>query len=55
MTDSEVVVCGDGAAGEGEECGGDDLEGASCASLGYSGTLACAPDCRFDTDRCTVE
>ena len=37
----------------GEECDGADLGGATCVSLGFlDGTLACAPDCTFDTTGC---
>ncbi|PKN25875.1 MAG: hypothetical protein CVU65_07330, partial [Deltaproteobacteria bacterium HGW-Deltaproteobacteria-22] len=36
-----------------EECDGDNLNGTSCAGLGYhSGELVCGDDCRFDTTAC---
>lgn len=36
-----------------ESCDGTDLDGETCASLGFtSGTLACAPSCTFDTASC---
>jgi len=38
-----------------ELCDGVDLNGQSCASLGFSsGTLACGPGCTFDTSGCVV-
>ena len=49
-------VCGDSILDAWEECetgGAGDLNGATCASLGYHpGTLACGEDCRFDTSGC---
>ena len=48
-------TCGDGAINViGELCDGADVGATSCAALGYaSGTLACKPDCTFDTSGCT--
>ena len=47
------TLCGDGAISQGEECDGDALGGASCASLGFaSGALACQ-QCHFDTTPCS--
>ncbi|HJQ85070.1 MAG TPA: hypothetical protein VKA21_13385, partial [Candidatus Binatia bacterium] len=40
----------------GEDCDGADLDGQTCASLGFGkGKLACASDCRFDTTQCTED
>ena len=47
--------CGDGVvqAGGLEECDGENLDGATCASLGFGGgTLVCTDDCEFDTSAC---
>ncbi len=45
--------CGNGVLDQGEDCDGDDLGPASCASLGYQpGQLACQQDCTFDTSGC---
>ena len=53
-----IETCGDGAAQSdmGEVCDGEDLAGASCESLGFSGgALACAEHCGgFDTDECEI-
>ncbi|MBU1410317.1 DUF4215 domain-containing protein [Myxococcota bacterium] len=46
-------ACGNGFREEGEDCDGDDLNGATCTSLGYAGgTLVCAPDCTFGVIVC---
>ena len=47
--------CGDGAINGLEDCDGANLGGASCVTVGYgSGTLACAPGCRYDVSGCTA-
>ena len=49
------LVCGNGVAegGNGEDCDGSDLSGASCRSLGFAaGDLSCNADCSFNTSRC---
>lgn len=48
-------TCGDGAINViGELCDGADVGTTSCTGLGFaSGTLACKPDCTFDTSGCT--
>lgn len=48
--------CGDGEVDVvGEQCDGDDFDGASCATLGFAGgTLACDGSCRVDTAGCVV-
>lgn len=44
-------ICGDDEAGE-RDCDGDDLDGATCAALGFhDGELGCI-DCEFDTTAC---
>ena len=49
----KITVCGNNVKESGEECDGSDLGGASCQSLGYAGgSLACRPDCVFDTSNC---
>jgi hypothetical protein len=46
--------CGDGIVASVEQCDGTAFEGATCASLGFTGgTLACTPGCTFDTSGCT--
>jgi hypothetical protein len=48
-----ATACGDGLISQGEECDGQALGGATCASLGFAkGTLACQ-QCHFDTRNCT--
>jgi len=48
-----TTLCGDGAVSQGEQCDGDALAGATCASLGFaSGMLQCA-QCHFDASRCS--
>lgn len=48
------AVCGDGRVDGREECDGPDLDGKTCSSLAFAaGALACAPDCTFDTSRCS--
>lgn len=54
---SSYDPCGDGRVFDGSdernECDGDDLAGATCASLGLAdGQLACTRGCRFDTSMC---
>jgi len=44
--------CGDGTISLGEDCDGDDLDGATCTSLGFvRGKLKCK-QCHFDTSKC---
>ncbi|MCB9755103.1 MAG: hypothetical protein H6713_34635 [Myxococcales bacterium] len=47
-------VCGDGFAGESEECDGDDLAGEDCISQGFpgGGVLSCNDACEFITEAC---
>ena len=45
--------CGNGRIDSGEDCDKDNLGGRNCLNLGFSGgTLACSPQCRFDTAAC---
>jgi len=47
--------CGDGLPNgtDGEQCDGNNLDGNSCESLGYTGgTLTCAADCTFEVSAC---
>ncbi|MBU1244264.1 formylglycine-generating enzyme family protein [Myxococcota bacterium] len=47
--------CGDGIPNgtDGEQCDGNNLDGNSCLSLGYTGgTLTCAGDCTFEVSAC---
>lgn len=53
-TTGPVVLCGNAAIDAPEECDGLNLNGQSCASLGFSGgTLTCTPACIFDKSMCT--
>jgi hypothetical protein len=47
-------VCGDGAVANDEQCDGANLDGTTCATLGYDGggTLSCTSGCGFDTSDC---
>lgn len=48
-----TLGCGDGAINAGEECDQNNLNGATCVSLGYAfGELQCGADCAFDTTGC---
>ncbi|HDP36736.1 MAG TPA: hypothetical protein ENN27_02525, partial [Candidatus Atribacteria bacterium] len=50
-----VPGCGDGVIQSDEECDGDNLGGATCVSLGFSGgILSCRNDCTFDISSCVV-
>lgn len=53
-TSCQVASCGDGVADNGEDCDGDDVNGAICADLPplNHGSLSCNLDCTFDTDAC---
>lgn len=53
-TACQPARCGDGVAYRSvEDCDGRDMLGASCASFGMAGTLACAGDCSFDLAGCS--
>jgi hypothetical protein len=55
--DTGLGVCGDGAIDIGEQCDGAELNGYTCADLGYaSGELACDPvTCTYDASACVTE
>ncbi|MCL2822702.1 MAG: hypothetical protein FWD57_01800, partial [Polyangiaceae bacterium] len=45
--------CGDGAVNDGEECDSSNLDGKTCAILGFDGgDLSCMRSCLFDTSGC---
>ena len=47
-------LCGNGAIDPEERCDGSNLNGNTCATLGYSGgTLACNGSCQFNTAGCS--
>jgi hypothetical protein len=47
--------CGNNVAEAGEQCDGTDLNGGTCAALGFDGgTLKCKAGCTFDTSSCTT-
>jgi len=53
-TTTTLPNCGNGRLDPGEQCDGTNLFGRDCATLGFTGgTLACRPDCLFDTSHCT--
>lgn len=46
--------CGNGVVNPGEYCDGSDLQGATCASLGFTGgSLSCSSSCQFNASACT--
>lgn len=48
-----TLGCGNGVIDAGEQCDQSNLNGATCASLGYAfGTLRCVANCAFDTTGC---
>jgi hypothetical protein len=50
-----ATYCGDNSVNGIEDCDGTALGGATCVTLGYgSGTLACAPGCRYDVSGCVA-
>ena len=49
----EHFVCGDEIRSAAEQCDGSDLGDATCMDLDFdSGTLACTPECTYDTSMC---
>lgn len=49
----KISLCGDGIIGDGEQCDGSVLGGATCVSRGFSsGTLTCGLSCEFNTLAC---
>ena len=48
-----TTSCGNGVIDGAEQCDGTQLNGKQCADLGFNGgTLACKPDCTYDTSGC---
>jgi hypothetical protein len=50
-------ACGNGAVDTGEDCDGQNLDGATCTTIGQGfvgGSLSCAADCTFDVTACTA-
>lgn len=46
-------ICGNGVLDSGEQCDGVDLQGQTCASMGFgSGALSCSPLCTFGIGQC---
>jgi hypothetical protein len=51
----QAASCGNGSLDPGEACDGGNLNGQTCASLGYDGgTLSCTDGCQINTDACFV-
>ena len=50
----EDCACGNGILNGGEACDGEELDGATCESLGFQGgSLSCTSVCAYDTSGCT--
>lgn len=50
----DAQYCGDGVIDPGEDCDGANLNGKTCADVGWlGGDLACNSSCRFDTSNCS--
>ena len=50
-----IPTCGDGSINAaGEHCDGIALDGYTCASFGFHGTLTCTPGCDLDLSGCTT-
>ena len=48
-----TAFCGNGIVDPGEQCDGAGLNGGTCETEGFAkGTLACGPDCQYDTSNC---
>ena len=55
-TSCKRAFCGDGVIDVFEDCEGRNLDGETCASIGYDrGTLRCDEYCEFDDTRCADE
>ena len=53
IPDQPGATCGNSSREPGEPCDGANLGDASCATLGFlGGTLSCAADCTWNTERC---
>lgn len=54
FTQCQSATCGNDVAEYGEECDGENLQGATCISEGFTyGTLSCNSSCQYDTSGCT--
>ncbi|MCC6620295.1 MAG: hypothetical protein IT385_03520 [Deltaproteobacteria bacterium] len=54
VCEGTVVDCGNGVAGPGELCDGDDLRGLGCGDVGFDGgELDCTAACDLDVTGCT--
>ncbi len=52
-TKQSTAICGNGTIENNEKCDGDNLNGKTCQSFGYStGTLACSSTCTFSIQNC---
>ncbi len=52
-TESKVYICGNGISEPGEFCDLNNLDGATCQSLGFtSGNLGCLSNCAYNTSQC---
>ncbi len=55
-TNCKEAFCGDGVIDLFEDCEGRNLDGETCASIGYDrGTLRCDEYCEFDDSRCVED
>lgn len=55
LNNCKIAECGNGQAGGGESCDGNDLNGHSCEKLGYgSGSVTCNKDCSLNTSACLI-
>lgn len=54
LAGNAIPKCGDGTVNTaGEHCDGSALDGYTCASFGFHGSLACNAGCDFDMSGCT--
>lgn len=55
LSGGALAECGNGVVDGSDQCESIDLDGQSCASLGFAGgTLACTAGCAFDTSACAA-
>lgn len=56
QTTVKIAICGNDIKEGGEQCDNNDLNNATCSSLGYdSGALSCTSACEYDTQQCVGE
>ncbi len=54
LASCQSATCGNGVAEFGEDCDGQNLQGQTCQTRGFTyGKLACSGGCAFDTSKCT--